>query len=144
MVLDLAVMLAAGGDCPADTAMLRGREEVFGPVASDPTISRLVHRLAADPDGLGALRRAAAAARGSAGSHLPPRAEVLVDIDGTLITAHSEKQDAAPTYSAGSASTRCWPTPTTGRAGPGSRSPGCCGPATPTPAPPPTTRPCWT
>lgn len=102
VVLDLAVMLAAGGDCPADTAMLRGRQEVFGPVASDPTISRLVHRLAADPDGPGALRRAAAAARGTAAGHLPaPAGGVLVDIDGTLITAHSEKQDAAPTYKRG-------------------------------------------
>ncbi len=42
VVLDLAVMLAAGGDCPADTALLRGREAVFGPVASDQTISRTV------------------------------------------------------------------------------------------------------
>ncbi len=59
-------------------------------------------RLAADPDGLGALRRAAAAARGTAADHLPgPAGEVLVDIDGTLITAHSEKQDAAPTYKRG-------------------------------------------
>ena len=102
VVLDLAVMLAAGGDCPADTAMLRGREPVFGPVASDPTISRLIHALAGDPDGPGALRRAAARARSSAAGHLPgPPGEVLVDIDGTLITAHSEKEDAAPTYKRG-------------------------------------------
>jgi hypothetical protein len=102
VVLDLAVMLAAGGDCPADTAMLRGRGEVFGPVASDPTISRLVHALAAEPGGAGALRRAAAQARGRAAGHRPTTAgEVLVDIDGTLITAHSEKQDAAPTYKRG-------------------------------------------
>ncbi len=54
------------------------------------------------PTGLGALRRAAAAARGTAAGHLPgPAGEVLVDIDGTLITAHSEKQDAAPTYKRG-------------------------------------------
>ncbi len=102
VVLDLAVTLAAGGDCPADAAMLRGREEVFGPVASDPTISRLVRALAEDPDGLTALRRAAVLARAGAGAHLQaPAAEVVVDIDGTLITAHSEKEDARPTYKRG-------------------------------------------
>jgi hypothetical protein len=95
-------MLAAGGDCPADTAILRGRDPVFGPVASDPTISRLIHALAGDPDGPGALRRSAAQARSRAAGHRPAAAgEVLVDIDGTLITAHSEKQDAAPTYKRG-------------------------------------------
>ena len=51
IVMDLVVTLAAGGDCPADTAMLRGGHGLFGPVASDPTISRLIHRLAGDPAG---------------------------------------------------------------------------------------------
>ena len=32
--------------------------------------------------------------------------EVVVDIDATLITAQSDKQDAAPTRSVGSGSTR--------------------------------------
>lgn len=41
-ICDLAVMLAAGGDCPADVAMLRARPHLFGMVASDPTISRNV------------------------------------------------------------------------------------------------------
>jgi len=43
---DLAVTLAAGGDCPADLAVLHGQQELFGPVASDPTVSRLVAALA--------------------------------------------------------------------------------------------------
>jgi hypothetical protein len=33
-------MLALGGDCLADAAMLRAEPELFGPVASDPVISR--------------------------------------------------------------------------------------------------------
>ena len=41
-ICDLAVMLAAGGDCPADVVMLRARPHLFGKVASDPTISRIV------------------------------------------------------------------------------------------------------
>jgi Transposase DDE domain group 1 len=59
----LAVALALGGDCLADVAMLRA-PELFGPVASDPVVSRLVTRLAADaPRALKAIRAARAAAR---------------------------------------------------------------------------------
>ncbi len=36
IVLDLAVMLALGGDCLADVAVLRAEPGVYGPVASDP------------------------------------------------------------------------------------------------------------
>ena len=50
IVLDLAVMLAAGGDCPTDASMLRAGEALFGPVASAPTICRLVDALAGDVD----------------------------------------------------------------------------------------------
>ena len=41
-VLDLAVAIALGGDCLADAALLRAQPALFGAVASDPTISRLV------------------------------------------------------------------------------------------------------
>ena len=48
VVLDLAVMLAVGGDCPADvTLSCPGWVSLFGPVASTATISRLVAALAA-------------------------------------------------------------------------------------------------
>jgi hypothetical protein len=42
IVLDLAVTLALGGDCLADIALLRAEPELFGLVASDPTVSREV------------------------------------------------------------------------------------------------------
>ena len=42
IIADLAVMLALAGDCLADAAMLRAEPALFGPVASDPVISRLV------------------------------------------------------------------------------------------------------
>ena len=52
--------LALGGDCLADVAMLRAQPELFGPVASDPVVSRLVSRLAADaPRALKAIRAGA-------------------------------------------------------------------------------------
>ena len=48
VVLDLAVMLALGGDCLADVALLRAEPGVYGRVASDPTVSRVVAALGAD------------------------------------------------------------------------------------------------
>jgi hypothetical protein len=50
VLLDLTISLALGGDCLADVAVLRAEPGVFGRVASDPTVSRTIDRLAADPD----------------------------------------------------------------------------------------------
>ena len=64
IVCDLAVSLAVGGDCLADIAVLREAPAVFGLVASDPTVSRLVDTLAADAaKALAAIDAARAAAR---------------------------------------------------------------------------------
>jgi hypothetical protein len=74
IITDLAVAVALGGDCLADVAMLRSQPELFGPVASDPVVSRLVARLAADaPRALKAIRAARAAARGGPGNWLVRR-----------------------------------------------------------------------
>ncbi len=48
-VLDLAVAIALGGDCLADLGVVRAQPELFGVVASDPTVSRLFDTLAGDP-----------------------------------------------------------------------------------------------
>jgi Transposase DDE domain group 1 len=105
IITDLAVTLALGGDCLADVAMLRAQPELFGPVASDPVVSRLVTRLAADaPAALRAIRAARAAARQRAwelaGDTAPGAGGglVTVDIDATIVTACSEKEQAAPTW----------------------------------------------
>ena len=45
---DLALCAALGGHALSDLALLRSAEEVFGPVASDPTVSRLMKTLAGD------------------------------------------------------------------------------------------------
>ncbi len=104
IVADLAVTLALGGDCLADVAVLRAEPELFGPVASDPVISRLVSQLAGDaPRALKAIRTARAAARerawALAGQKAPGAGGGLipVDIDATIVIAHSEKEQAAPT-----------------------------------------------
>jgi hypothetical protein len=59
IIADLAVALALGGDSPADVAVLREEPALFGPMASDPMISRLVSQLARQaPRALTAIRAA--------------------------------------------------------------------------------------
>ncbi|MFH8224747.1 IS1380 family transposase [Streptomyces sp. NPDC018057] len=104
ILLDVALAVALGGDCLADVGMLRAEPAVFGPVASDPTVSRLISKLA--PGGHRAptaLRTARAEVREQvrrlAGVTAPDAdGQVIVDIDGVLVLAHSEKQDAAATW----------------------------------------------
>ena len=105
IVADLVMALALGGDCLADVAMLRAQPQLFGPVASDPVVSRLVAQLATDaPRALKVIRVARAAARerawalaghaalGAGGGLIP------LDVDATIVTACSEKEQAAPTW----------------------------------------------
>ncbi len=104
ILLDMALAVALGGDCLADVAVLRAEQAVFGPVASDPTVSRLIDTLAASGErALTVIRAARAEARRRAW-HLAGReapdagGHVTVDLDGVLVIAHSDKEDAAPTW----------------------------------------------
>ena len=111
VILDLAVALALGGDCLADVAVLRSAAEVFGPVASDPTVSRTIDALAKEaPAALAAIDSARATARArawqlaaaNAPDHdLDATKPLVIDVDATLVTAHSEKEQAAPTFKKG-------------------------------------------
>jgi hypothetical protein len=111
VVCDLALTLAVGGDCLADVAVLRAEPGVYGPVASDPTVSRTIDALAGDaPRVLAAINAARARARatvwGLAGRDAPDadataEKPLVVDVDATLVTAHSEKEQAAPTFKRG-------------------------------------------
>jgi hypothetical protein len=108
IVLDLAVAVALGGDCLAGAGVLRAGPALFGPVACDPVISRLISRLAGDaPAALKAIANARAAARERAwqlaGADAPGAGGelIVVDIDATLVSAHSEKEQAAPTWKKG-------------------------------------------
>jgi len=104
-VLNLAVAIALGGDCLADVAVVRGQPELFGPVASDPTISRLVESLAGDPAAvIAAIRSVRASARRAVWSRrspVPDTGRVVIDLDATLVGAHSEKQGATPNFKHG-------------------------------------------
>lgn len=111
VLLDLALTLALGGDTCSDLAVVRAEPAVFGPVASDPTLSRTITRLAADVDRvLAAIDRARADARSrvwvAAGTGAPDhdvdaRRPVVVDVNATLVTSHSKKEQAKPTFKKG-------------------------------------------
>jgi len=111
VLLDLALGLAVGGDCLADVAVLRAEPTVFGLVASDPTVSRTIDRLALDATAvLAAIDTARATARARAwelaGDHAPDHQTdagqpLVIDVDATLVTAHSDKEGAAPTFKRG-------------------------------------------
>jgi hypothetical protein len=106
VVLDLAVALGLGGDCLADIALLRAEPGVFGLVASDP-----IDALAADaPAALAAIHAARAAARRQAwrlargdapDEEIDAEAPLVIDVDATLVSAHSDKEQARPTFKRG-------------------------------------------
>jgi hypothetical protein len=99
IVCDLAIAVALGGDCLADIATVRAEPGVFGLVASDPTVSRMIDTLAQDADKtLAAVAAARARLRATAwklaGDHAPDHdidAEhpLIIDLDATLLDAHS-------------------------------------------------------
>jgi Transposase DDE domain group 1 len=101
VVRDLAVMLADGGDCLADLRNVRDQEPLFGTVASDATAFRVIERIAADPALLAALRDARARAREHAWNAGARPGRIVIDIDATLISAHSDKDGAAGTFRGG-------------------------------------------
>jgi hypothetical protein len=111
VLLDIAITVALGGDCLADVAAVRAQPELFGGVASDATISRLVSVLAGDIDtALPAIRAAHAKARAAVWARRRPLAgtpgrrdggQVVLDIDATLVASHSDKEQASATFKRG-------------------------------------------
>jgi hypothetical protein len=111
VLTDLALALVLGGDCLSDAALLRGEPELFGRVASEATVSRTITALAADADRvLTAIAAARKEARtrvwAAAGEHSPMHEvdatrPLVIDLDATLVTAHSEKEQAAATFKRG-------------------------------------------
>jgi len=109
----LAVMLADGGTTISDLAVLRNQPELFGPVASTATAWRVLDQV--DGTLLDGLRSARAAARervwlqAADTGRLPLETTaggrvwsgIRVQLDATLVTAHSEKESAAATFKGG-------------------------------------------
>ena len=96
---DLAVMLADGGDCLADLAVLRDQVGLFGDVPSVATAWRALAALG--PERVAAVRRARAQARARVWELAGAPSRVILDLDATLLTAHSDKERAAGTYKHG-------------------------------------------
>ena len=110
VVRDLAVMLADGGECVSDLGGVRDQKALFGKVASDSTAFRVIDRIASDPALLEAVRAAHARTRERFWALHGAPERLTIDIDATLITAHSEKEKAAGNYKGGFGFFRCRPT----------------------------------
>lgn len=111
VLADLAVAVADGAECMSDIAVLADQGALFGSVASDSTVWRLLHQL--DAGRLTGIGRARAAAREvvwaqraetTGAAFGPARAGgralpgLVIDIDATIVIAHSEKEQAAATF----------------------------------------------
>jgi len=110
VAVDLAVMIADGGEAIADLAVLRDQVDLFGKVASDPTAWRLLSDV--DGDALARLRAVRAQAREvawaqasetrdglpaatAAGETIPG---LVLDLDASIVICHSEKESATRTW----------------------------------------------
>jgi hypothetical protein len=96
---DVAVLLADGGDCVTDMAAFEGQERLFGATASETTTHRVLKSV--DERLLDRIRRARAQARSRVWDAGARPASITLNIDATLLTAHSEKQLAAGNYKHG-------------------------------------------
>jgi len=95
----MAVMilaLADGATAMSDMAMLRGLRTLFGPVASTTTLWRTFNRIG--PAELRDLAAADAQARAVTWTLESSRSRIVIDIDATIVTCRSDKQDAAGTW----------------------------------------------
>ncbi|OLZ73416.1 hypothetical protein AV521_04920 [Streptomyces sp. IMTB 2501] len=152
VAVDLAVTLANGGESIMELAVLRDQGEVLGPVTSTPTAWRLLtdaeERVPARLRSVCSRARETAWLQAAETSRGTPTARAggrelpgpIPDIDATLITCHSEKEQATPTYKGGFGYHPCfafWPVPAKPWRGD-------CGPGTPERTPPVITQRSWT
>jgi hypothetical protein len=99
VLADLAVAIADGADSISDLKALRDQPVLFGPVASSPTAWRVLDRVSdAHLPLLRAGRAKARAAAWEAGAGPDLSQELCLDIDATIVIAHSDKEMASPTW----------------------------------------------
>ncbi len=96
LLTQVALMLAGGGRCVADMDALRDQPDVFGDVASSPTIWRSFTTF--DPSTLVAMRVARAAARQRAWSARRSPKTLILDVDASLLEIHSERKEHAASH----------------------------------------------
>nr|WP_269326632.1 IS1380 family transposase [Kineosporia mesophila] len=112
VMTNTAVMIADGGRVMSDLAVLRDQGEMFGPVASDPTLWRTLsavdaHQLARIAAARARTRRVVWAQITARHGQIPAARvagqcnlgrSVVIRLDASTILAHSEKEWAAPTF----------------------------------------------
>jgi hypothetical protein len=113
-LVSMAVAIALGATSMNDITLLAHQEPVFGAAPSDTTVRRTLEL--ADPRTLDKIARARAAVRAHVWSLICARPTgfpwlaiagkvlagwLVIDLDATLITAHSDKEGAAPTWKKG-------------------------------------------
>jgi hypothetical protein len=99
VLADLAVSIADGATSISGLRALRDQPSLFGLVASEATGWRVLDKVSEDH--LAVLRKGRAQARAAAwaaGAAPDLSGELCLDFDATVVVAHSEKQDAAPTW----------------------------------------------
>ncbi len=114
-MVSLAAAIALGATSMSDIALLAHLAPVLGAAASGPTVRRALD-LAGTPAVLDRIARARARARAHAWTLIAgtpagfPWLEIagktltgwlVIDMDATLVTAHSDKEGAAPTWKKG-------------------------------------------
>jgi hypothetical protein len=99
VLTDVAVAIAGGAETISDLATMRDQPDLFGPVASHATVWRTLD--AVDEAALERIKTARADARANAWAAGADPGFYVIDIDATLVNAHSEKEHAAPTWKQG-------------------------------------------
>jgi hypothetical protein len=108
LVGSLAAVLAAGGEHASDLDILRSSPGLFGQLPSNATVSRFFERTVANPElfsyGFETLTRELRTRAWNAAGNRNPAASataadpLIIDIDATLVTSHSDKENVAGTY----------------------------------------------
>lgn len=111
VLTDTAVLIADGGTVMSDLATLRDQEELFGPVASDPTLWRTLNEIG--PAQRDRITRARAKVRAhvwglieARHGQIPPSLvadrdlgkTIVVRMDASILISHSDKELAAGTF----------------------------------------------
>jgi DDE family transposase len=114
VLVSMAVTIVLGATSMNDIALLAHQEPVFGATPSDTTVRRTLEL--ADPATLDKIARVRAKVRAHVWSLIAARPAgfpwlaiagkllagwLVIDMDATLVTAHSDKEGAAPTFKKG-------------------------------------------
>jgi hypothetical protein len=103
VLVQMALVLAGGGESCLDIEHLRIGDDLFGSVPSDTTVARTFHEISASTrDGIASALAGVRAEVWRRSSLTTGASPVVLDIDASLVEVHSEnKEQAAATYKKG-------------------------------------------